>query len=399
VSCPLVLLLDKCHREELGPLCALHNLDVNAPIGRHDLVRIVAGRVRKAGGQALANLARGGEGPPYKEVVRDVALSLDLPGTGEVETMELSVVHSWLATAWDSLSDTEQERIWAELQHHPSMQPVEEAPPHGLLLVEKAAEMFPREFTFKTTALAAFSLSGIGLIGILARPFMPFMAVASLLGSMAPSLRKTLPSVVWISMLRQQVRYRVTIGFVGSPSCGKDAAIKALIGLDSGNINPVAGSTSSVTVSQVSGSTALFVVNTPGMGDVVESVTEEALQVLSHIDVYIYVLNCEGGVQARELADYQACLDSEKPVLVALNKIDVLRPRDRARYIEDAREKLGGEQVQLIPCAFDPLPQLSELPINTAAVHSWLAKTLEALGKDPAELPEAPPSAPLALDP
>ena len=75
----------------------------------------------------------------------------------------------------------------------------------------------------------------------------------------------------------------------------------------------------------------MYVVNTPGMGDIIEEVTEEARQVLDLIDVFVYVVNAQGGVQARELDDYRRCVARDRPVLAVVNKIDTLRERDRER--------------------------------------------------------------------
>ncbi|MEQ1568942.1 MAG: GTP-binding protein, partial [Myxococcota bacterium] len=134
-------------------------------------------------------------------------------------------------------------------------------------------------------------------------------------------------------------------------------------------------------------STALFVVNTPGMGDVIESVTEEARQVLDHIDVYVYLVNAQGGVQAREKADHEACRARGRPVLVVVNKVDTLRPDDRQRFLDDCRTKLRVADDDLLAAAFDPLPQLSETPIGLPEVRGWIERHLRELGKDPAELP------------
>ena len=157
-------------------------------------------------------------------------------------------------------------------------------------------------------------------------------------------------------------------------------------------MSPIAGSTKEVAIQRVPGATALYLVNTPGMGDVVERVTEEARQVLDHIDVFLYLVNAEGGVQAREKADYARCVASGKPVLAVVNKIDVLRPRDKDKFLADARQKLGASEDDFVAAAFDPLPELSPTPINREAVRDWLVKKLVTLGKDPAELPPLSPT-------
>jgi predicted GTPase len=179
----------------------------------------------------------------------------------------------------------------------------------------------------------------------------------------------------------------VTIGIVGSPSSGKDACIRAVFGIDTGNIHPVAGSTREVTITRLPGATALFLVNTPGMGDVLEAVTAEARQILDHVDLFVYVLNAQGGVQAREKSDVDAIVARGRPVLVAVNKTDTIREEDRARYVDDAQRRLGVPAEDLLAVAFDPLPELADAPVGVAAVRAWLVEHLQALGKDRDEVP------------
>ena len=186
------------------------------------------------------------------------------------------------------------------------------------------------------------------------------------------------------------MRYRLTIGVIGSPSSGKDAALRSLFGVDTGNINPIAGSTREVTILRLPRSTALYLVNTPGLGDVLEAVSEEARQILDHIDLYIYVVNAQGGVQAREKADWEKVVATGRPCLAVVNKVDTLRERDRERYMDDARQKLGVAKENFLSAAFDPLPQLAPGPIGVRPIHDWLAANLTALGKDPTELPLIP---------
>jgi len=383
-------LLDKCQRDELTSLAELMEIDAE-PLGLSQLSRALERAIRRAGGQGIANLARGGEGPSYDAIVRDVAKHLDVSVDGTTEALEEAIVDAWLARTWDA-GDTQSRMV---LQR--ALQ-LDTLPRLGQSATELGHKLHGRGWAFQASVVAGMTL-GLGVLSFLLRPLMVPLAGVMALKSLAPELDKTVPAVVQLATLRQQVRHRVTVGIVGSPSCGKDSALRALFGIDTGNVHPVAGATREVGVFRVPGATALFVVNTPGLGDVVEEVTEAARQVLDHIDVFLYVLNAEGGVQARELEDFTSCLTTRKPVLVAVNKIDTLRPKDRERYLRDAREKLGGRGFGFVACAFDPLGPISEHPINTDLVHDWLVSTLTRLGKAPDELPPLPtPSTRWELD-
>jgi GTP-binding protein EngB required for normal cell division len=395
----LEALLHRCRREELGMLVALLRINPTG-LGLSDLARVTAQQVRRVGSHGFTNIVlRKGEGLPYEEILARTAARNEVP-VGELEAMELALARAHFAKRWESAPPAERARMWALLD-------IGGEPPAGANdAVERARGMLGRSFDYaitRVTTLASHPMGVVALgamlfpsVGCLLRPFMPVLMPYLVWRALRPSEELVGALLLEVARIRQIVLHRVTIGVVGSPSTGKDAAVRALFGIDTGNISPIAGSTKEVAIQRLPGATALYVVNTPGLGDVVESVTEEARQVLDHIDVYLYIVNAEGGVQARELADYQRCVATGKPVLALVNKVDVLRPRDKDRYLADARAKLGAGEADFLPVAFDPLPQLSPGPIGLEAVHAWVADRLVGLGKDPAELPPLPaPRAPV----
>lgn len=367
-------LLRRCHRDELLPLCQVLHVNPQG-LGTGKLARICAWTLRRAGGHELANLLqRGGEGPGYPQLLRELAERAGASAEPTLERTELSIVAAWLRRDRSKLS-AEQRAHVAEI--------FGEAP---TALVPTRAIAEPGQPPGRLVAAG-------GALRVLPL-FVPILAPAAMAAGVwwlgRPKDELLLPAVLEVARLRQMVRHRVTVGVVGSPSSGKDAAIKAIFGVDTGNVHPVAGSTKEVAIQRLPGASALFVVNTPGMGDVVQAVTEEARQILHHIDVFVYVVNAQGGVQARELTDYRGCQSTGRPVLAVINKIDTLRPRDRERYLADARSKLGAPEEDFLAAAFDPLPQLSPVPLGVDQVQDWITHQLVELGKDPTELPWVP---------
>jgi small GTP-binding protein len=371
-------LLDKCTREELEPLAAHLRLP-SEKLGLKDMSLAIDQKLRRSGGHLVANLARA-EGPRWKDIVADIARELRVDPEGDIEDVEARIVRAQLERSWDDLDEHLRKRLWLQFGDPTSL------PPEGEQFAIEVQQQLGSQFTFKTAAAMALKVAGGGFGALLARPLVPFFLIGGIVKLTGPKMESLIPAALHIASLRLQVRHRITVGFVGSPSSGKDAAIKALFGLDTGNVSPIAGSTKEVAVLEVEDATALFIVNTPGMGDVVESVTEEARQVLAHIDVFIYVLNAEGGVQRRELMDYGYCLKSGKPTMVCLNKMDLIRPKDQERYVEDARRKLHSPR-EMRECAFDPHPRIFPEPKGVTEVQQWLEQTLVKLGKDPSELP------------
>ena len=394
---PLERLFVRCHRDELLPLAELVGV-VHRGVGLDLLARNLSRSTRRLARHGLLNAFLGrGDGPDWLDVLRDLNADPRM-GYGEIADAELAVVRKAHVESWARLGTEARAELWRQLGF-------EGMPPEaGAEVMARAESTLGRTFGYvlskakaglSTSKFPYFFLFTLLPMGACLNPL--FVLVILLGGNR--SLRSDRPRLVAMVMhvarLRQVVLKRITVGFVGSPSTGKDAGIRALFGIDSGNISPVAGSTRTVNIQQAPGATALYVVNTPGLGDVVQGVTDEAKQVISHIDVYIYVVNAEGGVQAREQSDYRACRDTRKPVLALVNKIDLLRPRDKDKYLADARDKLGAPEDSFLPVAFDPMPELSPAPIGLDAVRSWLVEALVSLDKDPNELPWRSPPAPI----
>jgi hypothetical protein len=308
-------MLHRAHRAELLSLAQLLRVNPDG-LGLGDLARILAGQVRRIGSHGIGNVARGGHGRPYELVLADAARERGIT-PGEPEETELALARSWFASRWEKATPEERERVWKDLG-------LEDAPPEAAAEAAGVArERLGRAFDYAVTGLT-YVIRPIGWLavgslfltplGCLARPVLPLFVPYFAWRALRPSPEQVGAVMLEVARIRQRVLHRVTIGVVGSPSTGKDAGIKALFGIDTGNISPIAGSTKEVAIQRLPGATALFIVNTPGLGDVMESVTEEARQVLDHIDLYLYIVNAEGGVQARELADYQRCVATGKPV-------------------------------------------------------------------------------------
>ena len=365
-------LLRRCHRDELLPLADTLRIKPGG-MGLKQLSRALAQTLRRRGAHdALNILLRAGAGPSYPAVLRGLGQRLGVAMPGDIEGAEMAILNWWVDRSWATMDAEQRDAIWGSLKKQPP------TPADATELIA-ANQTLANVYDYVRTVTSVAQVTG-AIIPVLG-------GCLTLFNLMAPRDDLVLQSIFEITRLRQAVLHRLTIGVVGSPSSGKDAAIRAIFGIDSGNVNPIAGSTTEVEISRFRDATALYVVNTPGLGDVVESVTEEAKQVLDHIDIYLYIVNAQGGVQAREREDWDHCRASGRPALVVVNKIDTLRDRDRERYLEDARAKLSAPEEDFLAAAFDPLPQLSPEPIGLDAVRGWIHERLVVIGKDPAELP------------
>lgn len=182
--------------------------------------------------------------------------------------------------------------------------------------------------------------------------------------------------------LREALSGRLTVAFLGSASAGKDAAIRALFGIDFGEVSPIPGSTERIRVAPLDPEGQVLLVNAPGFGDVRGEVDALARRALDDLDVVIYVLNAEGGATIDEKNDLDAIRARGRPVLVCLNKIDLIRPAEREGFVAATLAQLGVDRKDARVCAFDPLPQLAPEPIGVDEVVAWIHDQVARSGKE-----------------
>jgi uncharacterized protein (DUF697 family)/GTP-binding protein EngB required for normal cell division len=182
--------------------------------------------------------------------------------------------------------------------------------------------------------------------------------------------------------LARALSERVTVAFVGTASAGKDAAIRALFGIDFGQISPIPGSTDRVRVAPLDAAGQVLIVNAPGFGDIRREVDARAREALEHLDVVVYVLNAEGGATIDEKRDLDAVRAKGRPVLVCINKIDLIRPHQREAFVAATLAQLQVDRADVAEVAFDPLPALSDEPIGVDRVYTWIMEQLAVNGKE-----------------
>ncbi len=181
--------------------------------------------------------------------------------------------------------------------------------------------------------------------------------------------------------IHSALQQKLAVAFTGSASSGKDSAIRALFGIDFGQIDPIPGSTEHVRVAPVDAEGNVFVVNTPGFGDVRKEVDQRAREILEQIDLVVYVLNCDGGATIDERRDLDQIRALGRPTLVCLNKIDLIRPHQREMFVDATLRQLGTDPKDAVVTAFDPIPALSDEPVGVDEVITWIHGHLEANGK------------------
>ena len=173
----------------------------------------------------------------------------------------------------------------------------------------------------------------------------------------------------------------LVIAFVGAASAGKDAAIRALFGVDFGQVDPLPGSTDRLRAIRLDAEGRVVVINAPGFGDLRAGVQASTRELLDRLDVAVYLVNADGGAAAHDRDAIAEILALGRPLLVCLNKMDLIRPEDRELLYRGTLSQLGVEPGRAVACAFDPLPALAAAPMGLAEVIDWLSRTLSSEGK------------------
>lgn len=180
---------------------------------------------------------------------------------------------------------------------------------------------------------------------------------------------------------QRRLEQTLAVAFLGSASSGKDAAIRALFGIDFGQVDPIPGSTERARVAPVDAERRLMVINAPGFGDLRQEVKERAEEVLDQLDLAVYLVNADGGATIDERTDLDRIRALGKPTLVCINKIDLIRRDDLDAFVRATIVQLGVPDDMVVLTAFDPLPALSEDPIGVDRVIAWIHQALWDDGK------------------
>jgi small GTP-binding protein len=222
-------------------------------------------------------------------------------------------------------------------------------------------------------------------------------------------LRAVLRSLDW-EHLRDDVRFEAAarLAIVGPVNSGKSTLFNLLEGKDLSKVGPIPGTTKEPTEQSLG---PFVLVDTPGFGEV-GGVDRAAIAAksASGADAILLLLDAGAGLRQGD-ADLLAYLQSlRRPVVVALNKIDLLG-RNFQEAANDAASRLGvpvvpisakkGTNVaeKLVPALIDALPDLAvalgrELP----AVRRSLAQRVirqsailnTAVGAEPIPLVDIP---------
>jgi small GTP-binding protein len=153
-------------------------------------------------------------------------------------------------------------------------------------------------------------------------------------------IRTMLTVVNWRDLESQvEAETRSRLAIVGPVNSGKSSLFNTLEGRDISEVSAVPGSTRD-TISESFGPFTL--VDTPGLGEASgqerHKITEKAIE---QADAVLLVLDALAGIRQADVDLYRRIKQLEKPVIVLLNKIDLIRDRDRNSVLNDAEHRLA----------------------------------------------------------
>ncbi|HDM8036032.1 TPA: GTP-binding protein [Vibrio fluvialis clinical-1] len=310
------------------------------------------------------------------------------------EELEKRIVEKLFVDAYEHMSQSERDALFRSLGMDYQEIPVGAS---SMLLIQLLLKKYGGFAVYKYSIIVAHWISkaiiGKGL-PFAASPMIA-RAVSSFLGPVGwtasglwaatalagPAYRKTIPAVVHIAALRQLVLNRINIGVVGDGSVGKDAFFNAVFGLDTQNVDPIAGATSEAELYPLDEDYAINLINFPGFNDINPSVNSLTHEHLHNVDIFVMVIDLARGVSDIDVQILNKLTRLNKPIVVCLNKVDMVRPRDLEKLRETAKQRLAG--VTLIETAFDPDDRIhSDGPVGTLDIFNWLKAQLETQGKD-----------------
>ncbi len=244
--------LAKASREELG---VLHDIVIKklsetlsiedaykAHYPNHEMYADLIGKeIRDFGGNSIANVFRG-EGPPYREIVWDVAKAIKAPFSREssVDQIEASILATILSKALEKMSDEEKETLFEQIGRG-NRSALASGSVQVFLAIFKAGGFASYKLMLIVVNAVVKNVIGRGLplvanaalaraMGIAAGPVgWALSTLLTVIQIAGPSYKVTIPSVAYVAMLRKkqdtlqcECGAVIDIDFRFCPECGKE---------------------------------------------------------------------------------------------------------------------------------------------------------------------------------
>jgi small GTP-binding protein len=185
-------------------------------------------------------------------------------------------------------------------------------------------------------------------------------------------LRGLLQALDWDDLyMAVQREAAARLAIVGPVNSGKSTLFNQMMGRRVSPVTAVPGTTQTALEERFG---PFVLVDTPGFGEVGGMDRAEiARRAAEEADVVVLLLDAAAGIRQSDYEIYQSLLATGIPVIVALNKIDLVR-RELPAVLEDARRKLGVEPIPV--CARSGVGVADRLIPAIVEAHPWIAVAL-----------------------
>jgi len=188
-------------------------------------------------------------------------------------------------------------------------------------------------------------------------------------------LRGLLKALDWDRLsLAVQREAGARLAIVGPVNSGKSTLFNLIKGRKASAVTAVPGATRGVIEERIG---PFILVDTPGFGEVggVDR-AEIARSAAEQADVVVLLLDAAAGLHQSDYEIYQSLRGTGKPLVVALNKVDLVK-RDQAAVLDDLDRKLGRD---VIPISAKTGAGVAERLIPAVvSAHPWM---VVALGRE-----------------
>jgi GTPase len=182
-----------------------------------------------------------------------------------------------------------------------------------------------------------------------------------------------------ISQMRQAFGSKERVAIVGPANVGKSTLYNQFVQQkeDKAAVSPIPGTTR---INQQADAGLFSVIDTPGadaVGEVGEQERSRAFEAARAADFLIIMFDAIQGVKKAEQELFEDLTSLNKPYIVVLNKIDLVK-RDQEPVLEKAAANLKIEREQIIPVAAKDGQNLSQVLMAIAATEPQM---IAALGR------------------
>lgn len=184
-----------------------------------------------------------------------------------------------------------------------------------------------------------------------------------------------------LSHVRMAAGDKRRVAIVGPANVGKSTLYNQLVrdGRDRALVSAVPGTTRT---SQSADAGLFAVVDTPGadaVGGVGEAEKERAFAAAREADFLVIVFDAIQGIKRAEHELFRELQAFERPHVVVLNKVDLVKgARERTRVVEAAARNLGLEPEEVVPCVAKDGKQVDRVLLAVAKAEPEI---VAALGK------------------